>query len=215
MSPSNLPSPRHLAMLAALLLLSVLSSSAIGCRAEMEIKQGADGEFCNGQLDDCRPGLSCVDYICQNLSGPTRCEEVCDKFEECGVTQDRCVGACENTIRQWSSDAKESFATCLVDDLSCDDIQELEDAPQECYNRLELPQERNELCLQFADAVKECASDVDTTELRRACRYMARTRSDEVWAYSQECVERVEDGVCPDIFHCLNDTFDIDPPLIW
>lgn len=215
MSPINLFALCRSIFSTLLILLGAGLISATGCRAEMEVKQGASGEYCNGQTDDCRPGLSCVDYICQDLSGPNRCEEVCDKFEECGVTQERCIGACENTIRQWSPEAKETFALCLIEDLSCNEIQALEDPPQECYNRLRLPQERNELCREFADAVTECASDVDTTELRRSCRYMARTRSDEVWAYSQECVERVEDGVCPDIFHCLNDTFHIDPPLIW
>lgn len=198
----------------ALFLLAIGPGLLInsGCTAEDVIKQGAEGEYCNGIEDDCRPGLACINSICQGLANDSTCGTICDRLADCGRNQTNCEVACDNTIRQWGEQQVEDFAACMTEDLSCEEIQAADEPPQECYNRLALPNERSDRCEDFVVAAQECGV-TDTDILRRECRYMARTRSEDYWALSDECVARVADGVCPDIVTCLNDVFDIDPPL--
>ena len=196
-----------------LLLALALMIFGQACTAEDAIKQGAQGEFCNDFDDDCRSGLSCVNFVCQGLANESTCGAICERLEECGRFQDNCEVVCDNTIRQWSDQAIDDFAGCLTEDLTCEEIQEVEEPPQECYNRLALPDDRRDRCEDFIASVRSCDGSIDTEELRTECRYMARTRSEEIWSLSDECVARVEDGVCPDIFECLNTTFDLPTPL--
>lgn len=182
-----------------------------GCTADTEIKQGAEGEFCNGLDDDCRAGTICIDFVCQATEAEDECQRICDSFEECGTMENNCQVACHNTIRQWGEEPTEDFTLCLTEDLTCDEIQSLDDPPQECYNRLSLSDERRDLCQEFVSAAGSC--DAATDELRTQCRYMARTRSEEVWSdpdFTPACIARIEDGVCEDIVACLTDIFDLD-----
>ncbi len=201
-------------LLIALLTLLVFALSATGCTAETEVKQGADGEFCNGLDDDCRGSAICIDFVCQEVENGDHCENICDAFEECGVSQANCIVACHNTTRQWGEEPLEDFTRCLTEDLTCDEIRNIDDPPQECYNRLPLSDERRDLCREFVSEAQDCGAS--TSEFSTQCRYMARTRSEEIWTgpdYAQACVERIAEGVCEDIVGCLNDVFEMEPPM--
>ncbi len=212
MAPTSLRSLLTSATLIALFVAFGLGTA--GCTADEDVLLGGDGEVCHDHID-CRLTHDCVNFICQPLDSGilVLCEQVCDRFDQCGVVQEACVPACNNTVRQWGDDAKESFRSCLVEDLTCDELLEAENAPQICYNRLELPDDRWARCQEFIGAVRECDGSEEIAYLRHDCRYFARTRSEEVWAETDACVERLEDNVCPDIYDCLNQVFTLDPPL--
>lgn len=205
-------SPLRSAFAALILSLAFLPLLATGCTAEAEIKQGALGEYCNGFSDDCRPGLACINSVCQGMAYESNCAAICGRLEECGRFQPNCSAACDNTIRQWGVEPVEDFTACMSEDLSCEELQEVDEPPQECYNRLALPTVRAERCEDFIVAANDCEVS-STTELRRECRYMGRTRAEEHWAYSDECVDRVTDGVCDDILDCFTEVFNLETAL--
>ncbi|RAL22164.1 hypothetical protein DL240_09930 [Lujinxingia litoralis] len=190
--------------------LVVLSLNVLACRADDTIKQGNDGEFCNGADDDCRAPLVCEDFVCRSPLGVEGldCRTMCEKLETCEAAESDCRPRCENTIRQWSLDAVEQFGRCIVEDLTCEEAREA-DAPQTCYVRLDLPLDRQMRCDAFIDAHGECLPGESTEPLRQACYRMARTRSDVFWEYSDACAERIEEGVCEDITACLDQVFEL------
>lgn len=204
--------------ISALLLAAALLLLFAGCSEEAALKQGNEGEYCNGNNDDCRHNMACVNYVCQRLESTADCQGICERFVECGATQDDCRASCENTVRQWSEEAVDEFTQCLLVDLTCDEIRELERPSQECYDRLELPTERRDRCRDFVAAAESCGTPREELSgehgfLSNTCRMMGRTRADEYWNLSDACVERIEDGVCDLIYDCFNDVFDLDPPL--
>ncbi|TXD35963.1 hypothetical protein FRC98_14930 [Lujinxingia vulgaris] len=196
----------------ALVALLLLSSMLGACRASDSIKQGNEGEFCNGFDDDCRAPLVCDESVCRNPLGVEGydCRTMCEKLDTCESAASDCRVRCENTIRQWSLDAVEQFGRCIVDELTCEETREAE-AHQLCYVRLDLPEDRQARCDDFLAARGECRPGESTEPLRQACYQMARTRSDIFWEYSDACAERIEDGVCADIVACFDQVFDLEP----
>ena len=209
------PMPVLRPVFSALLVFCALAFLS-ACAAEEEIKLGGDGELC-GFDGDCRSTHQCVNFICLPLDPGQRapCEDICVRFDECNVDQPNCVGDCTNTVRQWSPEAVESFRGCLVEELTCSELLAQDNPPQFCYNRLDLPDDRWSLCQDFISAVQSCDASVDTRFLRNDCRFFARTRSEEIWARTDECVQRVQDNVCPDIYACLNEVFQMENPLVY
>ncbi len=188
---------------------------SVACVASETTLQGQAGEYCNGYDNDCEAPLICHDYVCTYSDDVywDECNTICNRTDECNVIIDQCRSSCVNSTRQWGEEPMENFVACFVDDLSCEELQESDNPPQTCYRQLELPEARSARCSAFVDAARECGANSDELEdLRDECRYMGRTRSDEVWAMSDECVNRVNDGVCNDIYHCLNQTFALDDP---
>ena len=201
---------------AILLCAALIAAFALpACTASETTLQGGMGEYCNGFDDDCRAPLVCENYICvcQDCYWD-ECTEICNRLDSCDTPLDNCHGSCLNTTQQWGEDQLDQFRTCFVDDLSCADLQASDDPPQTCYRELPLPDERAERCSDFVDEARRCGAPTDAIDgLSDDCRVMARTRGDDVWAYSDECVERIDDGVCRDILDCLDETFQLDPPL--
>lgn len=207
-------------MVASRIILSTLVAAfavaVINCTASETTLQGAEGEYCNGDDLDCRAPLLCVDYVCTYSDEVywEECSDICDRVDDCNVVIDDCLSSCVNSTYQWSEEAVELFRACFVDDLECQQLQESENPPQTCYSQLPLAEDRAERCRLFVDAARSCGADDDeASHLRSRCRFMGRTRSAEVWAYSDECVHRIADGVCQDIYACFDETLDLDPPL--
>lgn len=202
---------RTLSLVAVLLMVGVI---ATGCTAPEEVLQGAQGEYCNGADDDCRSPLRCRDYVCTAMGSAESCVSVCNRLDECGAQVNRCTDACLDATDQWGTEPLEHFVTCFEEDLSCEQLVETDEPYQTCYNELPLSDERAQRCTDFVDAARDCGGDSDRVDaFGKECRIMARTRSEEVWSQSDACAERVDDGVCPDIYECFNETFDLDDPF--
>lgn len=201
--------PTPLLSLALILALALLAVS--GCRAGDEIKRGAIGEYCNERDADCRVGLVCESSRCK-ATGDDVCGAVCEKLDgECAVESNDCLTTCGLTIRAWSERATDAFAEC-IGELSCDEA--ANDAPNLCYNRIEVPQGRDERCEAFTDAARICTdSDTDSTDrVRRSCYAFARVRGEAEWQ-AADCAEALSSGSCSALDLCLNDSFSIDPPV--
>ncbi len=196
-----------------LALIACLGIVFAACQPSEQTMRGAIGEFCH-DTEDCRTGLSCNDNLCTcaNPAACDACENVCLKMGECEVQPGSCTGACQNTIEQWSDSAIDTFEQCFMD-RSCSQLQEDDEPAQTCYDTLPpIPEARADRCENFKDAARNCgAGQGEINEFDNECPIMARTRSDEVWARTDACAERIFEGHCPDIFGCLNDVFDLSP----
>ncbi|MBA2664959.1 MAG: hypothetical protein H0U74_21915 [Bradymonadaceae bacterium] len=187
--------------------------TTVGCRADEEVKQGYEGELCFAS-SDCRQGFMCNEFsVCSTLEiGALSCDTLCARMDACEAPQERCAEACRNTVQGWSEQAFESFGECILTGLSCEEMR-TEYAPQVCYERVPLSAERDARCGSFIDAVKSCDASASTIALRNSCRLIARTRTDELWKNTDACAARVVDGVCSEIFTCLNSVFNLTPAL--
>ncbi len=179
----------------------------VGCRAEDEVKKGAEGEFCDDIIDACRTGLSCVEGTCQGASSNLEydCTDVCATLTGCGTLDSNCTQACLEAVQSWSDRAIESFGQCFANDISCEQAQN--DPQQLCYDRIEIPDGRSERCSLFAETVRACDEAADTEELRKSCFRTGRVGTDEAWNETQRCADAVETGICSGIGTCLNDVF--------
>lgn len=206
-----------------LLALAMLMFASLGgCRAEDEIKQGAAGEFCNNSDTDCRRGSICDRGICrpQEISG-TNCESMCQRIEFCEAEEPDCLATCLATIAggcsvanpcPWRDEAIEAFGRCIIDDLSCAEIQG-GDAPQLCYQEIPLDEARQAECDSLVSAAVTCNESAETMQLRQSCYRLARTTTDAGFDRTSQCSSRVEDGFCQEVEDCLNAVFLLDPPL--
>lgn len=193
-----------------------------GCRADDVVKQGVEGEFCNNRDSDCRDGHICEDGICRALESTAgvTCGEMCQRLEECATGEEDCeadcratlAGTCEATPCPWTSDAIEAFGTCIIEELTCEEAREA-DAPNTCYRRIPIPDERANRCDAFVAAATSCSPQVVTTELRNRCYLLGRTNGPESWARTDGCVSRVSDGLCTEIGDCFNAVFELESRL--
>jgi hypothetical protein len=188
-------------------LLATATLLTLGCRAEDEVKRGAEGEFCDDIVDACRTGLTCVDGICQGSASTLEfdCTDVCNTLNGCGTLDSNCTQACLQATQEWSDRAIEAFGECFANDVSCEIA--ADDPQQFCYDRIEIPEGRSERCSLFAETVRACDPDADTEDLRRSCFRTGRVGTDEAWNASDRCVDAVDTGVCSGIGTCLNDVF--------
>lgn len=197
-------------------LCALISLSMFGCRAPEEIKQGYVGEYCF-EDEDCREGLICDDTraVCKELRAGAleKCEAMCERMDECGAPQEQCRTACRNTVRDWSEAAFESFATCITTDLTCEEMK-ASYAPQTCYLRIPLNEQRADVCTNFVESAIECDQDgAALTSLRDGCLLVARTGTDESWGRADACTARLNNGTCTDIAVCLNNALSLSPEL--
>ena len=203
------------------MLLLVTVSAALGCRADDNVKQGYDGEFCNDRDDDCRDGHICQDGVCRSteVAGVT-CGQMCQRLEDCQTGEPNCEADCRATIQgtcqtlacPWSPEAVESFGDCIISELTCDEARG-NDAPQECYRRIPISDERAGRCDAFIAAADRCNPGVTTTDLRNRCFLLGRTSTLESWSRTDPCVDRVAAGACPDIESCYNSVFELSPAI--
>ncbi len=197
-------------------LCALFCLSLFGCRAPEEIKQGYVGEYCF-EDEDCRDGLLCDDTraVCMALrvGSLEKCEAMCERMDLCGAPQDRCLTACHNTVRDWSEASFDLFAACITSDLSCEEMR-TSYAPQTCYLRLPLDEQRSDVCASFVESSMTCDQDgAALSSLRDSCLLVARTGTDESWAPVEACKARLSGGSCTDIATCLNDALSLSPAL--
>lgn len=194
-----------------------------GCRAADEVKQGGEGEFCNARDSDCRDGFICQGGVCQGLvsSGAYTCQEMCTRLQGCNAEEADCVPRCQATFRgvcpdtnpcPWSSDAVDAFGTCIVEELSCEEAR-MDSAPDLCFQRIDLDEDRGERCDAFVAAIGRCDGSVSTDEFRRKCFVLARTATEESFTRTDACVDRIADGLCNEIGDCFNSVFQLDAPF--
>jgi hypothetical protein len=205
----------------SLLLLAV---SFAGCTADDTTRQGVEGEICNDRDLDCRDGHVCSLGVCVEIDGGAySCADVCSKLQSCqaaGDSQaciDQCrtqfAGACETLPCPWSEPAIDIYSACIVDDLSCSELEDVPAARDQCFATLPYPEERQIVCDEFVAAAQACSSTANSPLLEIRCARLARTTTDDSWSRTETCTTRVADGFCTEIEECLNDVFDINLDL--
>jgi hypothetical protein len=206
---------KHLLITAALLAL-------MGCRAEDEVKQGVQGEFCNDSDADCREGYICDRGYCrlQAVEG-TDCRAMCARIATCGIEDEACVADCQATIAgdcgselpcPWSDDAVQAFGSCMVNDLTCD-VLETGEGPQLCYDQLAIPTERRRVCDQIEGFLNDSCGIENTDLLKGRCYQLARTATDSSFERTATCHEAALDGQCLDTVECVNVVFVLTPAI--
>lgn len=196
-----------------LLLVAVVALTS--CHADEQVKQGGLGETCNGRDTDCRDGLVCEVGLCRDPGpGPTYdCGDICRRLSECDATDPGCEADCRLSTTSWVLRAREDFGICLVEELTCGEAQATF-APQLCYSRIEIPEERFEVCTAFADAAQACGATLDAAErVIEACAAVARVRSDDVWMAPARCAVVVETGICEQVATCFNQELKLEPAI--
>jgi hypothetical protein len=203
------------------MILLVMGLALVGCRADDEVKQGVQGEFCEGADSDCRQGYICDRGYCRLLSiDGTDCRSMCARIASCGVVDEGCVDDCQSTIAgdcgsvlpcAWSDNAVDAFGNCIVNTLTCDEIGAGE-GPQLCYQELDLPTDRKGNCDQFIAVMENCGAG-DTEVLLNRCYQLARTATDLSFTRTNACSELVSEGLCFETAECLNSIFLLQPPL--
>jgi hypothetical protein len=205
---SQFPNRRLMPFL--LMILAVASLGLAACQAAMETKQGGLNEFCNNRDSDCREGLVCEAGVCvmANPAVTDACEQVCMRIDTCGVTEPNCINDCSTEIQNWGDGVIETFASCVVDDLTCEEIGDTaNDAAQVCYDRLPLDTERADRCRLLVRELQSCRPGVNTDRFQSDCVYLARTAGDELWSKTDGCAESVEFGECSETVDCINQVF--------
>lgn len=208
---------RLLVFLAAITMLSA-------CSATEEVKQGVEGEVCNDRDLDCRDGHICRLGICVELDGGAySCADVCDKLQQCNAAGDleSCInqcraqfeGACETLACPWSDSAIDIYSSCIVDDLSCSELEDASSARDTCFATLPYPEDRAARCETFVDAANACSPDANTPNIELRCSRLARTTTEDSWSRTDACTTRIADGFCAEIEDCLNTIFDINLDL--
>lgn len=203
------------------LLTLTLAFALPACRAEDSVKQGVDGEFCNGGNDDCREGHVCENFRCHalNAAASITCGAMCERLQECNAAESDCEsrcrvtfeGECDTIACPWSAEAIQAFGECITEDLTCDQAQD-SSGPQVCYSRLPLPAERKARCDSFLGAADRC-SDGNRDQLRNNCYRLGRTATEASWQRTDGCVDRIAGGICSDAISCLNTVFELTPQL--
>lgn len=189
----------------------------LACQPSASTMQGGEGEYCNGPDDDCRDGLICQDYVCtfdaELADEYAECNAICDRLDECDASLNNCPAKCFNTTEGWGDEAAEHFYQCFIEDLSCEELQQSDNPPQTCYDRIPLDEDREARCQQFVQHSLDCdAGQLELNELDRTCRATARTGGEDRWGQTDECADYNADS-CGELFGCLNDALDLDPAL--
>jgi len=180
-----------------------LASAVVSCRAPDEVRRGAVGEWCNGSDDDCRLGLVCERGVCADPGGGPRysCAEICEHLTSCEAGSETCVDDCKITIEDWAERAVSDFGICLVEDLSCADAR-ADFAPQTCYERIPIPEDRATSCAAFVEAAKDCNA---AQTVRNNCRQLARVGRQDAWdEASAACQQAVDASDCDGIRTCAD-----------
>lgn len=199
-------------MALALVLMALCALSLVACSAATQTKQGAPGERCLAQEDDCRPGLYCHNSVCTlpDTVISVACANSCEKIGECGLDNLNCMNECVATVDDWSDSVIEVFAECLSNDLSCDEFGESANtAAQVCYDRLPTDAARLDRCRSFKAEIKECDPAASTSAFERACIRMARTTDASTWTENTGmCADLV--GDCDASVVCIDEAFDLN-----
>jgi hypothetical protein len=188
------------------------------CQAEKVVKQGAALEACNGAANDCREGNICLAGVCRpNEIVGYDCEAMCQRISQCGGESNNCVADCQATIAgasssnspcPWSDAAVEAFGQCIVEDLTCDEIIN-GDAPQLCYQSLDLPTERAERCDAILEGLELCESSQALQDgTFQQCYRLARTATDPSFERIEPCEQIVSVGdECVSLEECATAVF--------
>jgi hypothetical protein len=195
-----------------------------GCRADETTKQGIEGELCNDRDIDCRDGHVCSLGVCVQIDGGAySCADVCDKLRSCQASSDRdaCIaqcriqfeGTCDTLPCPWSETAVDIYSACIVEDLTCTDLEDVPAARDTCFATLPYPEDREAVCNEFASAAQACSTEANTPLLEIRCSRLARTTTDESWSRTDACTTRIADGFCAEIESCFNEVFDINLDL--
>lgn len=219
MIPTSRPSNSLVVLVSTSLMLALVGLAATACQAPQEVRQGGEGEYCNGDDEECRADLVCQDFICtspdngQQQQETDECDQICERLDDCDAPLDNCVGRCENTVSDWGQTAIEHFANCFTDDRSCEQLRDDDDPPQTCYDRIPVDDRRESRCEDFESAVFECEADDEAIdELRSECRAAARVAGPDRWDDVESCNDRIDEG-CQETFDCLNVALDLSPGL--
>lgn len=183
-------------MVRKLIVLVVFLTACV----DKEARQGGEGEFCNGRDTDCRPGLLCVDGICEaGFTLANDCETICEKISGCGGQLSGCVYSCNLTIEDWAVRAQQDFGQCVVEDLACAEIEQAF-APQTCYERILIPEDRAETCAALREALDSCGLPDFEGEFSKVCQRSARVDREEKWQETADCAEN---RTCDTLEQCL------------
>lgn len=206
------------------IVLTALFSLALlaGCRADDEVKQGVQGEFCDDSDADCRLGYMCDRGYCrlQSVEG-TDCRAMCARIAGCGVEDESCVSDCQATVAgdcgsslpcPWSDNAVNAFGACIVNDLSCEQIAG-GDGPQLCYDQLSLAADRKAVCDRLISFMDACGAN-STDGLLNRCYQLGRTATDDSFARTNTCDEAAADGACVEGAECVNAIFVLSPAIV-
>lgn len=209
-------------MLFSIAIAFSVAGGLTACQAEETVKQGIEGELCNNRDDDCRDGHICENGVCRALenTGAITCAEMCARLDECQSGEENCEADCRATIQgtctelpcPWSAEAIDAFGTCITEELTCEETRQT-DAPQECYRRIPITESRESRCEAFIAAADRCNPGVSATALRNRCYLLGRTSTDDSWARTDACVDRVSDGLCDEIEDCYNSVFELSPAI--
>lgn len=215
--PASLPSLRSFSSaIFCLFTVAVLAIILSACSASEEAMKGALGEFCAAD-SHCRSGLVCQNNSCScvNPLACSSCETICNRLNSCAVSVANCTGVCQNTVEQWSEESITTFEQCFTTGLSCEQLQVDDEPAQTCYDFLPpIADDRRTRCNQFREAARSCGASGNAFDrFSRECPIFARTRSDEVWSATDACTARVAEGFCPDILDCLDQVFEVRPPM--
>ncbi len=203
------------------IILLVMGLALVGCHADDEVKQGVQGEFCDGADSDCRQGYVCDRGYCRLLSiDGTDCRSMCARIASCGVVDEGCIDDCQATVAgdcgsslpcPWSDNAVNQFGDCIVNTLTCDQI-EAGDGPQLCYQELDLSAERKAICDGFVSVLDLCNAS-STEALIDRCYQLARTATDASFTRTNTCTELATDGLCVETAECVSAIFVIQPAI--
>lgn len=205
--------------LLVLAMMTLLGAAA--CTAPEEDKLGYVGEFCTTDTDCLSADVVGEDLICQSnqcvstATTPERetCEKICDRLVgECNRTEANCVSSCAQTTDGWSESALDLFATCAIEQITCDEARS-GDAPQICYQRIPLPSVRKQRCDLFIRKAQEYDGASDTAafeSLRDRCYRLGRTGTDADWdATTQVCEDELGQSSVAEFISCLNTAFEL------
>lgn len=202
-----------------LLVLTTTLLGAAACTAPEEDKLGYVGEYCKTDTDCLGADVIDEDLICQanrcvsTAVTPERetCQKICDRLVgECSRNEANCVSSCAQTTDGWSVGALDLFATCAIEQLTCEEARTA-NAPQICYQRIPLPSVRKQRCDLFIRKAQEYdgASDTAAFEaLRDSCYRLGRTGTDADWdATTQVCEDELGQSSVAEFISCLNTAF--------
>jgi hypothetical protein len=72
-------------------------------------------------------------------------------------------------------------------------------------------------CNSLADFGQQCLRDAQGdfeesfNSFNNNCQLQARTRADQIWARSDDCVEASNEANCGQAFRCINRVFNVSP----
>lgn len=204
-------------------LCLAVALSLFNCKASTDQKRGGCGEFCNNVDIDCREGLVCEQNECVEIREGTcglpenirvTCENICSRFERCQVpgNQSNCFDSCTQTIEDWNDNAVNTFGRCLIDDLSCQRLQQQDEATQTCYQRISLPSNRRSICerVQQTFQQNQCVDGRYIKSFMRGCLDSARTDREAIWKDVLDCRNAAQQGDCQLTRQCTSQLYNLE-----